>query len=317
MTEFILRASLKGHNDAVTCIVASAENPKRIVSGSRDKSLLVWRMTRDESNYGAPQKSLLGHNHFIQDIAMSSDGMYVLSASWDKTLRLWELATGKTIRRFDGHGKDVLSVAFSPDNRQIATGSRDRTVKLWNTLGDCKASVGQDMNGHTEWVSCVRFSPDPARPFLVTCGWDKSVKVWDMNKFSLAVNFTGHNGYVSKLALSPDGSLCASGGKDGVVMLWDMQENKHLYSLEVNNEVYDLAFCPAKTWLAVACGSLIHIWDVETKKDVAIVRVDSGFTSGKALPIQTLSLAWSADGATLYSGQSNGLIQVWTYTSTL
>ena len=106
---------------------------------------------------------------------ISSDGAYALSASWDKTLRLWELATGTTTRRFVGHTNDVLSVSFSADNRQIVSGSRDRTIKLWNTLGDCKFTISE--KGHTEWVSCVRFSPNPQNPVIVSSGWDKLVKV--------------------------------------------------------------------------------------------------------------------------------------------
>lgn len=106
---------------------------------------------------------------------ISSDGAYALSASWDKTLRLWELSTGMTTRRFVGHENDVLSVSFSADNRQIVSGSRDRTIKLWNTLGDCKFTITD--KGHTEWVSCVRFSPNPLNPVIVSAGWDKYVKV--------------------------------------------------------------------------------------------------------------------------------------------
>jgi WD40 repeat protein len=106
---------------------------------------------------------------------ISSDGAYALSSSWDKTLRLWELATGNTTRRFVGHTNDVLSVSFSADNRQIVSGSRDRTIKLWNTLGDCKYTITE--KGHTEWVSCVRFSPNPQNPVIVSAGWDKLVKV--------------------------------------------------------------------------------------------------------------------------------------------
>ena len=107
---------------------------------------------------------------------ISSDGAYALSASWDKTLRLWELSTGTTTRRFVGHTNDVLSVSFSADNRQIVSGSRDRSIKLWNTLGDCKFTITD--KGHTEWVSCVRFSPNPQNPVIVSAGWDKLVKVW-------------------------------------------------------------------------------------------------------------------------------------------
>ena len=106
---------------------------------------------------------------------ISSDGAYALSSSWDKTLRLWELATGNTTRTFVGHTNDVLSVSFSADNRQIVSGSRDRTIKLWNTLGDCKFTITD--KGHTEWVSCVRFSPNPQNPVIVSAGWDKLVKV--------------------------------------------------------------------------------------------------------------------------------------------
>lgn len=106
---------------------------------------------------------------------ISSDGAYALSSSWDKSLRLWELSSGNTTRTFVGHTNDVLSVSFSADNRQIVSGSRDRTIKLWNTLGDCKFTITD--KGHTEWVSCVRFSPNPQNPVIVSAGWDKLVKV--------------------------------------------------------------------------------------------------------------------------------------------
>ena len=115
---------------------------------------------------------------------ISSDGAYALSSSWDKTLRLWELATGNTTRTFVGHTNDVLSVSFSADNRQIVSGSRDRTIKLWNTLGDCKFTITE--KGHTEWVSCVRFSPNPQNPVIVSCGWDKLVKVCTKTPSTLA-----------------------------------------------------------------------------------------------------------------------------------
>ena len=106
----------------------------------------------------------------MKNLANFSFFMYL-----DKTLRLWDLSTGTTTRQFVGHTSDVLSVSFSPDNRQIVSGSRDKTIKVWNTLGECKFNITQD--GHTEWTSCVKFSPNPANPVIVSAGWDKLVKV--------------------------------------------------------------------------------------------------------------------------------------------
>jgi len=146
-----------------------------ILTASRDKKIIVWQLTREDANYGYPKRELRGHNGFVSDVVISSDGQFALSASWDKTLRLWDLNTGSTTRRFVGHTADVLSVSFSADNRQIVSGSRDRTIKLWNTLGECKFNIQED--GHSEWVSCVRFSPNPLNPVIVSSGWDKVVKV--------------------------------------------------------------------------------------------------------------------------------------------
>ncbi|KAI2540630.1 RACK1 isoform 1, partial [Pan troglodytes] len=190
----------------------------------------MWKLTRDETNYGIPQRALRGHSHFVSDVVISSDGQFALSGSWDGTLRLWDLTTGTTTRRFVGHTKDVLSVAFSSDNRQIVSGSRDKTIKLWNTLGVCKYTVQDE--SHSEWVSCVRFSPNSSNPIIVSCGWDKLVKVWNLANCKLKTNHIGHTGYLNTVTVSPDGSLCASGGKDGQAMLWDLNEGKHLYTLD-------------------------------------------------------------------------------------
>lgn len=74
-------------------------------------------------------------------------------------------------------------MAFSVDNRQIVSGSRDKTIKLWNTLAECKYTIQDD--GHTDWVSCVRFSPNHANPIIVSAGWDRTVKVNYFNNFML------------------------------------------------------------------------------------------------------------------------------------
>jgi len=279
-----------------------------LLSASRDKSLILWTLTRDEERFGVAKRRLKGHSHYVQDVAISSDGQFALSGSWDGTLRLWDLNTGVTTRNFYGHTKDVLSVAFSADNRQIVSGSRDKSINLWNTLGQCKFVITEE--GHKEWVSCVRFSPNLATPLIVSAGWDKMVKVWNLTHCKLRTNLIGHTGYVNTVTVSPDGSLCASGGKDGTAMLWDLNEGRHLSSLDAGDIIHALVFSPIRYWLCAATASAIKIWDLESKVCVDELKPDIK-QSKKAVPIQCISLAWSADGTTLFAGYTDNVIRVW------
>merc|ERR1712130_491494 len=165
---------------------------------------------------------------------------------------------------------DVLSVAFSVDNRQIVSGSRDKTIKLWNTLGECKFTIGEG-EGHTEWVSCVRFSPVTTKPIIVSAGWDRLVKVWNLKNCKLNGDLRGHRYYINTVTVSPDGSLCASGGKDGTAMLWDLESKSIVDDLKPE-------------------------FDLKTKN---------------AQVPYCVSLQWSADGQTLYSGYTDGVLRVW------
>lgn len=309
-----------GHGGWVTAIATTMEAPDMVLTASRDKTIIMWKIINDgssEERYAVPQKRLKGHGHFVQDVAISSDGQFALSGSWDGTLRLWDLNTGTTTRRFVGHTKDVLSVAFSADNRQIVSGSRDKTINLWNTLGQCKFTIkdGHTDDGHKEWVSCVRFSPNLNTPLIVSAGWDKVVKVWNLDRtVKLRTNLLGHTGYVNTVTVSPDGSLCASGGKDGTAMLWDLNEGRHLSMLMAGDIIHALVFSPIRYWLCAATADTIKIWDLESKQIVCDLTPEFNYSTGtrqKAVPIQCISLAWSANGATLFAGYTDNKVRVW------
>jgi guanine nucleotide-binding protein subunit beta-2-like 1 protein len=151
----VFRGQLSGHRNWVTSIATTYEQSNLVVSGSRDKKIMIWELTPggDEDGVGAgvgyARKSLGGHGETVSCVVLSSDGQFALSGSWDKTMRLWDLNTGATVRTFHGHTKDVNSVAFSGDNRQIVSGSRDMTIKLWNTLAECMFTRTEDR--HTYW----------------------------------------------------------------------------------------------------------------------------------------------------------------------
>merc|ERR1712227_11158 len=255
--QMTLKGTLKGHNGWVTQIATTPVFPDMLLSASRDKTIIMWHLTREDTQYGIPKRRLQGHSHFVGDVVISSDGQFALSGSWDGTLRLWDLASGNTTRRFVGHTKDVLSVAFSADNRQIVSAARDRTIKLWNTLGICKYTIQEQ--GHSEWVSCVRFSPLPQNPVIVSSGWDLG-----------------------------------------------SEETKPLHTLDGGEEINALCFSPNRYWLCAAAGPVIKIWDLEQKTIVEELKPE---VMGQ--PPQCISICWSSDGQTLFSGYTDGLIRVW------
>lgn len=306
-----------------------------------DKKLMVWKYKPDPftTSAGHALRALTGHSQTIQDLSLSSNGKFGLTGSWgrflichnvnvrmnifhvpafstDKTLRLWDLEAGVTLRTFIGHTKDVFSVALSPDNRQIVSGSRDRTIKLWNTMAECKYTIEEDK--HNDWVSCVRFSPSEHETLIVSCGWDKVVKVWDLGSCILKTNLVGHTSALHTVTISPDGSLCASGGKDGVAMLWDVNEGKHLYSLPANSTINSLCFSPCNYWLCAATDNSVKIWNLEDKEILAeltcptaaegdLIGSKKRRSRGSGIPWCT-SLTWSSDGQTLFVGSSEGRI---------
>lgn len=326
-----IHGTLRDHTDQVTCLKTSLGDPSLLLSGSRDKTINVWQLNKSsESTYeGTVVRKLEGHHHIVEDIDLSSDGQFCLSASWDRTLRLWDLGTGDCTKKFHAHTNDVLSCSFSPDNRIIISGSRDKTVRLWNTIGENKWTT-QDDQSHRDWVTCVRFSPQSGNATTaVSGGWDKQVKVIDVGKGSIRFELKGHKTHINTVTVSPDGSLCASGDKSGMAMLWDLNEGKALSHLDAQSQINDLCFSPNRYWLCAATASgVIKIWDLESKLVVAELELteDPGEDMGnndrnrrkknKKQPASCNCIAWSQDGRTLFAGYSDNIIRIWQLSET-
>eukprot|EP00758_Cryptobia_borreli_P003159 Tbor_TRINITY_DN3568_c0_g1::TRINITY_DN3568_c0_g1_i1::g.2960::m.2960/K14753/RACK1; guanine nucleotide-binding protein subunit beta-2-like 1 protein len=302
---------LKGHSGWVTSLVCpqATDSSTKVLSASRDKTLVSWKAAENrtsvEDDYGVPEKRLEGHSDFVSDVAISNNGDFAVSASWDRSLRLWNLKSGETICKFLGHTKDALSVAFSPDNRQIVSGARDGKMKMWNVKGENMTTA----EAHDDWVSCVRFSPSSSNPVIVSGSWDNTVKVWS-STFQCLHTLKGHTGHVNSVTISPDGSLCASAGKDGKAKLWDLARGEHLYELNCEEPVNQICFSPNRYWLCAATESCVRVYDLEDKSLVASLTPEVA-EGVKAKP-QCVTIAWSADGSVLYSGYTDNVIRVWT-----
>jgi guanine nucleotide-binding protein subunit beta-2-like 1 protein len=250
-----------------------------LVTGGRDNKVISWdihpaRATDDNPEWGCVRKVMSGHSHFIQDLALSLDSRFALSASWDKTLRLWDLSRGETVDTFVDHSSDVLTCSISADNRQIASGGRDKDIKIWNTKAECKHTVDEDK--HSDWVSTMRFSPDTKSPTLATGSWDGQIKIWDSQTYVLKHTFVGHTNAVTSLAYAQKAMYLASGGKDGNIILWNADAGEYLKSYTHSAPINQVLFSKVNYWIVAATDSGIIIFNIVTDSVIGKVEVFQG-----------------------------------------
>lgn len=139
--------------------------------------------------------------------------------------------------------------------------------------------------------------------------------MWSQRNCKLRTDHVGHTGYLNNVTISPDGTLCASGGKDEQAMLWDLAARKYLYTLPSGSEINALCFSPTRYWLCAAAGSSIKIWNLEDKVKVEDLSIEAPYTESKrkVKAPECTCLAWSADGQTLFAGYTDNKIHVWQF----
>jgi WD40 repeat protein len=123
-----------------------------------------------------PVRTFEGHLKFVKAVAYSQNGKYALSGGEDRTVKLWDIESGKEIRTFRGHLHWVLSVAFSPNGKYALSGSRDDTLKFWDVQTGQEA---QTLAGHQGMVRCVAFSPNGR--YILSGSEDNTLKLWDLS----------------------------------------------------------------------------------------------------------------------------------------
>jgi len=166
----------------------------------------------------AAQNGLVTYSHYesIRSMAMSPDGKSMVTASEDRTARVWDLYEGVERLILKGHTKTVVSVAFSLDLRLLATGSEDGTARVWDAVTGKQLLVLEGSEG-TIWE--VQFSPDSSK--LLTYAQDNVQRIWDTKNGAQLVTFGQHTGEIMRATFSPDGTMVASASLDGYVDIWD------------------------------------------------------------------------------------------------
>jgi WD40 repeat protein/class 3 adenylate cyclase len=236
---------------------------------------------------------LRGHSDAIGRIAWSPDGRMLASPSNDKTIRLWDLGTGKCLSTLEAHTGSVYSVAFDPTGLTLASSSEDSTVKLWDTTS---GKLLRTIEGHKGSVWDVGF--DASGSTLASASDDNTIKIWDTRSGRLRHTLKGHRDKVYSLVFDPAGRILVSGSQDGTVMLWDAKSGRSLRTLKGHDaHVYCVAIDPSGSTLASGGhDTTIKLWEMPSGR---LLRTLEGHTD----LIHTV--AFSPDGNLLASNQGD------------
>jgi len=239
------------------------------------------------------------HDGAGMSVSFSPDGKTLASGFWDKTIRLWDVETGKEKSLLSGHTDYVWSVCFSPDGKTLASGSWDKTIRLWDVETGKEKSL---LSGHTNTVNSVCFSPDGKT--LASGSREKTIRLWDVETGKEKSLLSGHTDYVWSVCFSPDGKTLASGSGDNTIRLWDVETGKEKSQLSGHTDaVMSVSFSPdGKTLASGSDDRTIRLWDVETGKEKSLL---SGHTD------YVWSVCFSPDGKTLASGSRDKTIRLW------
>ncbi len=188
--------------------------------------------------------------------ALSPDGKYLATGSYDNTAILWEVSSGDSIMSFKGHNRCVNSVSFSPDGKYLATGSNDDTAILWEvSSGDTIRSF----KGHINDVNSVSFSPDGK--YLATGSYDNTAILWEVSSGDSIMSFNGHSNGVNSVSFSLDGKYLATGSSDNTAILWEVLSGDSIMSFKGHNRgVTSVSFSPDGKYVITNSGSETKLW---------------------------------------------------------
>ena len=263
--------------------------PSQLDQSSQPQAPVRWVCTQ----------TLTDHSSWVRSVVIHPDATTIASGSGDRTIKIWQLATGALLQTLAANAGWIRAIAVSPDGQTLASCSNDRRLVLWQW--DTGKRL-QALDGHSDWARAVCFSANGQ--LLASGSQDKTVRLWHLPTGSVKHVLVGHTHWVIAVAFSPDGKTIASGSRDKTIRLWDTSTGALVHLLEGHHDAVNaIAISPNGQMLASASddGS-IRLWELPTGKLKRVIAAHKGAVN---------ALAIDPDGTMLVSGSQDTTIKLW------
>jgi WD40 repeat protein len=315
-----------GHTEELSALAFSADS-RRLLSGSHDGTVRLW-----DVDSGKQIGLFDDHTGMVTWVAFLPPGTvpggdpgkerWIVSSAHDHTIRVWDLESGRELRRMVADGQVTECVAVSPDGRLAAAPGFDRCIRIWDLHS---GRLVRRLLGHTNVVGTVAFSPDGR--YLVSGSMDRTVRLWDVAAGAEVYCFEGHGDGIRAVAFTPDGRRIVSGGggnmerqwvrgNDFVIRVWGMPHDPlppaeppalpaaEVHRFEVHGKgVIAVATSPdGRRQVSSGTDRTLRLWDLVKKQE-------TGRLAGH--DAEVWGLAWSADGRSIVTGGDDGTVRRW------
>lgn len=228
-----LLQSLKGHESNILSVKFSPDGENVASGGGADRSVRIWNLKEFAQSL---DNNLISHQEQIEKYAFSPCEEYLVTASRDGSVGLWNTQNGKLIKQIIAHEKSARAVCFSPCGQKIATVSLDKTLKIWNTNLELLTVI----EDHTNAVNAVTYS-DSGR-MIATAGADKKIIVRESEKYQKLHTLEGHERTIYDVAFNHNEDKLVSCGKDGTTKVWDLKNGTIIAEKKVSEDILTTAF---------------------------------------------------------------------------
>lgn len=277
---------------AVEVLPEKLDNPNRPYTVEAETAL--------RKTYYHNDTILKGHDLIVNCASFNPNGSRVISASGDKTIRIWNAIDGCILNVLKGHTDAVLSAAFSPDGHNIVSGSIDKTILIWDA--DSGKRLMKPLIGHAEAVRSVAYSYDGNR--IVSASGDGSIRIWNAKTGEELKVLKGHTKEVTTAVFSPDGKRIVSASEDGTIRIWKWKSGNNELIIKKNHRgsVFSANYSPDGKYIVSALEDCtVRIWNAETGDELNVLEHDNCIRSA----------SYSPDGTQIVTASFDNTIHIW------